>query len=484
MLRVRSLLIGILLVALAIGFTGGLRGVNTVTQASELDFCKLFGTIAPAVVAVATFEGEEFKGHGSGFIIDRANGYVVTNWHVIDTAVLEPDRYRNVVLLPEKPDVDNWCASGGDINLIPDGKPATVVRVDAPHDLALLSIGTVDRQVWLGDSGRVNVGDNAFVIGYPGPLGTLTITQDQIADFHQSYEYYEEIVVNGKSYALLRVPAYGGRVLGYSKEEGIVQLWPLIWDVVDWTIADIDKDVELTLSIMDITDFTFPDKVYSVLLNHLVITKAHLYPIVAWESQAISFDGSVIRIRAVEVEEWVLGIGLATRKPISAEMLLGLLPEEWRNEILPELRRILNKVLEALADRKIEEAVEVLQEAAPLFKEPLVTVLQKRELFDPTVQNFLRDVLVERFAFKDTVTIQSLAPAPEEEVEVTHEVSPITRDFIQTRYAIAHGNSGGPIFNNWGQVIGVVAWLERPGYHEAELSITSKQVIDALKLEE
>lgn len=215
-----------------------------------------------------------------------------------------------------------------------------------------------------------------------------------------------------------------------------------------------------------------------------MITKAHLYPIVAWESQAISFDGSVIRIRAVEVEEWVLGIGLATRKPISAEMLLGLLPEEWRNEILPELRRILNKVLEALADRKIEEAVEVLQEAAPLFKEPLVTVLQKRELFDPTVQNFLRDVLVERFAFKDTVTIQSLAPAPEEEVEVTHEVSPITRDFIQTRYAIAHGNSGGPIFNNWGQVIGVVAWLERPGYHEAELSITSKQVIDALKLEE
>ena len=112
--------------------------------------------VGPAVVGIANFQatGGLFGGRslsevgsGSGFIIDAQNGYIVTNYHVVDKA------QKLVVSL----------ADGRNL----DGKP---VGGDPRTDLAVIKISDTKNltAVQLGDSTKLQVGEPVVAIGNPG----------------------------------------------------------------------------------------------------------------------------------------------------------------------------------------------------------------------------------------------------------------------------------------------------------------------------
>ena len=88
---------------------------------------------------------------GSGFVL-TADGYIVTNYHVIDGAsAVEVTMYNG----------DNY--------------DATIVGGDEDYDIAVLKIDATDLQaVTIGDSDTLNVGDHVLAIG--NPLGELTFS--------------------------------------------------------------------------------------------------------------------------------------------------------------------------------------------------------------------------------------------------------------------------------------------------------------------
>ena len=92
--------------------------------------------------------GFESMGLGSGVIIDKDNGYVVTNYHVVK------DADQIVVRLSQ----------GSDI-------PARVVGVDPKTDLAVLQINAELKvaAAW-GDSDKLDIGDWVLAIGSPFAL--------------------------------------------------------------------------------------------------------------------------------------------------------------------------------------------------------------------------------------------------------------------------------------------------------------------------
>lgn len=101
--------------------------------------------IEPSVVRIVCI-GQEYLGGGSGVIV-RENGYVLTNYHVVEGALL-----ISVAL------------SNNDAFL------ATVVAADADHDLAvlkLISTKTNFPAATLGSSVTVDVGDQVIAIGFP-----------------------------------------------------------------------------------------------------------------------------------------------------------------------------------------------------------------------------------------------------------------------------------------------------------------------------
>ena len=121
------------------------------------DFLKRFGEDWPGPAPMPRFrraprprEPREFFAHGigSGVIVDAANGYVLTNWHVVRNAddvevVLADDRKLEAV----------W------------------VRTDSQSDLAIIKIKP-DRLIDapLGDSDKMEVGDWVLAIGAPRGL--------------------------------------------------------------------------------------------------------------------------------------------------------------------------------------------------------------------------------------------------------------------------------------------------------------------------
>ncbi|MGI4829612.1 MAG: S1C family serine protease, partial [Janthinobacterium lividum] len=92
------------------------------------------------------------QGQGSGFVLDTA-GHILTNNHVIDNA------QRVEVTLADK-----------------HKYKATVVMIDKPHDLALLSITAPNlTPATLSESGGLAVGQRVYAIGNPfGLSGTMT----------------------------------------------------------------------------------------------------------------------------------------------------------------------------------------------------------------------------------------------------------------------------------------------------------------------
>jgi len=112
--------------------------------------------VLPAVVTVVNrgTTGSEV-GSGSGVIIDRDLGYVVTNSHVVEqTRSTEPARFVDVILS--------------------DGtrRGATIVGNDPAHDVAVLKVeGALSAQATLGDSAQVPLGAQVVAIGSPGISG-------------------------------------------------------------------------------------------------------------------------------------------------------------------------------------------------------------------------------------------------------------------------------------------------------------------------
>lgn len=228
-MRVRSLLIGVLLVGLAIGVASNLQKA---TSATELDFSKLLAQLEPGVVQVfPVLECEVETGKvpiqplsGSGFIIGGKQ--VVTDWHVVEAAAVAPTfkgapcevkvEGRKVtgvltgastiwILVPQEDNPQEFRKTAdGQLQIF----TGTIKRGNALHDLALLDTNiTNPHRVWMGDSSTVDKGDGGFAIGYPAPNGELTVTEHQISNHFQvragALALALAIVVDGTLYELI-----------------------------------------------------------------------------------------------------------------------------------------------------------------------------------------------------------------------------------------------------------------------------------------
>ncbi len=115
-----------------------------------LSFADALDMVLPSVVRVGNLKRNADGvlvqvGIGSGAVFDAANGYILTNAHVVE---------------------------GGDDYLItiPDGRVVTarLIGIDAPTDIAVLQADDLRVEaVSIGDSDRLRVGDLVFAVGYP-----------------------------------------------------------------------------------------------------------------------------------------------------------------------------------------------------------------------------------------------------------------------------------------------------------------------------
>ncbi|MBE6712755.1 MAG: PDZ domain-containing protein [Ruminococcaceae bacterium] len=89
---------------------------------------------------------------GSGFVIDAKNGYILTNYHVVE----------------ESDDIAVTFSNS-------DSYDAELIAGDEINDVAVLQIKAEDlTAVYIGDSDSILIGDDVLVIG--NPLGDLTFT--------------------------------------------------------------------------------------------------------------------------------------------------------------------------------------------------------------------------------------------------------------------------------------------------------------------
>ncbi len=113
--------------------------------------------VLPSVVSIKVKTATE-AGTGSGFVIDAANGYILTNNHVVTAGGTATATQIRVVFQ------DGTQVSG------------KVVGRDASYDLAVVKVQAKGlRQLQLGDSDAVRVGQPVIAIGAPlGLQGTVT----------------------------------------------------------------------------------------------------------------------------------------------------------------------------------------------------------------------------------------------------------------------------------------------------------------------
>jgi serine protease Do len=159
-------------------------------------FREVSNAVKPAVVEIRIFKKAEFKGMriprrlergviGSGVVIDRENGYVVTNEHVI---------------------------SGADeiTVILADGRKLSAewVRADRMTDLAVIKISPDNLlDIPLGDSDKMEVGDLVLAVGSPIRL-PQTVTFGMISakgritertDRYQNYLQTDAAINHGNS---------------------------------------------------------------------------------------------------------------------------------------------------------------------------------------------------------------------------------------------------------------------------------------------
>ncbi len=92
------------------------------------------------------------KSTGSGFVIDAENGYILTNYHVVEGSEDIAVTFSNS-----------------------DSYTATLLGGDTINDVAVLKVTAKDlKNVTVGNSDNIKIGDDVLVIG--NPLGDLTFT--------------------------------------------------------------------------------------------------------------------------------------------------------------------------------------------------------------------------------------------------------------------------------------------------------------------
>lgn len=92
------------------------------------------------------------KSTGSGFVIDSENGYILTNFHVVEGSEDIAVTFSNS-----------------------DSYTATLLGGDSINDVAVLKVSAKDmKHVTVGNSDDIKIGDDVLVIG--NPLGDLTFT--------------------------------------------------------------------------------------------------------------------------------------------------------------------------------------------------------------------------------------------------------------------------------------------------------------------
>jgi S1-C subfamily serine protease len=162
-----SALLGGVVAVGAVALVGGLDGETTVvteTTAPEsspslntgdrMSINEIYDRAAPGVVQITStgaanpdpFSGDPARALGSGFVVDKA-GHIVTNFHVVEGAEEIRVSFSNR-----------------------DTVQAELVGSDPSTDLALLRVearASALRPLPLGDSDRVEVGDQVVAIGNP-----------------------------------------------------------------------------------------------------------------------------------------------------------------------------------------------------------------------------------------------------------------------------------------------------------------------------
>ena len=139
--------------------SGSVTGLPLPTDGSSLTPAQLYASCVDSVVAISsTVQTSSFYGtsegssSGSGFILS-ADGYVATNYHVVEGATAV-----NVILYDDTE------------------YPAEVVGYDATNDIAVLKVEAENLPAAsLGSSGALAIGDMVAAIG--NPLGELAATQ-------------------------------------------------------------------------------------------------------------------------------------------------------------------------------------------------------------------------------------------------------------------------------------------------------------------
>ena len=126
---------------------------SKVLTAAEIYAANVNSTVGISATVRSTSRGRTVEGtaSGSGFIL-TSDGYIVTNYHVVEGAsAIKVNTYDNSTY------------------------DAKLVGYDDSNDIAVLKIDASGLSpVVLGDSDKMNVGDNVVAIG--NPLGELTFT--------------------------------------------------------------------------------------------------------------------------------------------------------------------------------------------------------------------------------------------------------------------------------------------------------------------
>ena len=137
------------------GLNTGRGGITVPTDGTAMTPAQLYASQVNSVVAISTTVQSGYgSGHssGSGFIL-TADGYVITNFHVVESATA----------------IDVVMHDGTEY-------PAELVGKDSSNDLAVLKIEAASLPaVKLGSSNDLVIGDMVVAIG--NPLGELASTQ-------------------------------------------------------------------------------------------------------------------------------------------------------------------------------------------------------------------------------------------------------------------------------------------------------------------